>query len=542
MEASKINSTAFPSSSATASAGVQLLEGTGFTQRWGIAVIILIVSSVVYHRFFTSAPLKPLPPGPKALPIIGNLHQHPTELQWKQYKAWHNQYGPLISLKLAGFNVIIIGSHKVANDLLDKRGLIYSTRPRMIYANECMTNGLQPGLQPYNDNWKRLHRIETVFLNPTALKSYSKFHELESCSLVHNLLTVGDDCSGIITKFTQGVAFTLALGKRMSPENEPEFLELGEFAARKSTGFHWAAFLVDIFPSMNCLPAPLAPWKRLGKQMFDEEIHLMGGVVKAALATGNWSWSEELMRQKEKEGISWNQVCYIVGELMIGAYLSSNATMHLLITTATLFPECIRKAQAQLDEVVGMDRLPSVADEDQLPYIVAFINETLRWRPVAPLGMLHAVSKDDEYMGYRIPKNSVIVTNQWGLERDDEVHKDPEAFRPERWIENPDLPLAGFGFGRRKCPGNKFSQRSLYMGLSRCLWAYDILPPAGFDRKAELLNIASKGGTFPSLAPPTKAVFKIRSPKHREVIKQSWLNIDKDENQMFADIGAKVSK
>lgn len=153
MEASKINPTAFPSFSATASAGVRLLEGTGFTQRLVIAVIILIVSSVIYHRFFTSAPLKPLPPGPKALPTIGNLHQHPTELQWKQYKAWHNQYGPLISLKFSGFNVIIIGSHKVANDLLDKRGLIYSTRPRMIYANECMTNGLQPSLQPYNDNW-----------------------------------------------------------------------------------------------------------------------------------------------------------------------------------------------------------------------------------------------------------------------------------------------------------------------------------------------------------------------------------------------------
>lgn len=151
--------------------------------------------------------------------------------------------------------------------------------------------------------------------------------------------------------------------------------------------------------------------------------------------------------------------------------------------------------------------------------------------------MLHAVSKDDEYIGYRIPKNSVIVTNQWGLERDGEIHKDPEAFRPERWIKNPDLPLAGFGFGRRK-----FLQRSLYMGLPRCLWAYDILPPAGFDRKAKLLNIASKGGTFPSLAPSTKAVFKIRSPKHREVVEQSWLNIDKDENQMFADIGSKVRK
>ncbi|KAJ5931261.1 hypothetical protein N7516_005750 [Penicillium verrucosum] len=48
------------------------------------------------------------------------------------------------------------------------------------------------------------------------------------------------------------------------------------------------------------------------------------------------------------------------------------------------------------------------------------------------------------------------------------------------------------------------------------------------------------GGTFPSVAPPTKAVFKIRSSKHREVVEQSWLEIDKDENRMFADIGSKA--
>lgn len=88
---------------------------------------------------------------------------------------------------------------------------------------------------------------------------------------------------------------------------------------------------------------------------------------------------------------------------MLRVYLSSNAMMHLLITTITLFPECIRKAQAQLDEVVGTDRLPSMADEDQLPYIAAFINETLRWRPVAHTGMLHSVSKDNEDIGPRLP-------------------------------------------------------------------------------------------------------------------------------------------
>ena len=64
------------------------------------------------------------------------------------------------------------------------------------------------------------------------------------------------------------------------------------------------------------------------------------------------------------------------------------------------FPETMRKAQAELDRVVGPDRLPRFEDRDRLPYLQALINETLRWRPIAVLGGTpHAVIADDEYNG-----------------------------------------------------------------------------------------------------------------------------------------------
>lgn len=64
------------------------------------------------------------------------------------------------------------------------------------------------------------------------------------------------------------------------------------------------------------------------------------------------------------------------------------------------FPEAMRKAQAELDAVVGADRLPGYEDRERLPYLKAVINETLRWRPIAVLGGTpHAVTADDEYNG-----------------------------------------------------------------------------------------------------------------------------------------------
>lgn len=51
-----------------------------------------------------------------------------------------------------------------------------------------------------------------------------------------------------------------------------------------------------------------------------------------------------------------------------------------------LYPDVLKRAQAELDSVVGRERMPSYGDQKNLPYIDAIVKEVLRWRPVAPLG------------------------------------------------------------------------------------------------------------------------------------------------------------
>lgn len=58
----------------------------------------------------------------------------------------------------------------------------------------------------------------------------------------------------------------------------------------------------------------------------------------------------------------------------------------------TLFPDIQRRAQAEIDRVVGprSDRLPEFSDQESLPYITALVKETLRWAPPLPLGKLRS--------------------------------------------------------------------------------------------------------------------------------------------------------
>jgi cytochrome P450 len=80
-----------------------------------------------------------------------------------------------------------------------------------------------------------------------------------------------------------------------------------------------------------------------------------------------------------------------------------------------LHPDKARKAQAEIESVVGSERLPTFKDRANLPYIESIIKEVYRWNPVGPIAIPHAYSgaTDDEYRGWRIPKESVVIANSW---------------------------------------------------------------------------------------------------------------------------------
>ncbi len=82
-----------------------------------------------------------------------------------------------------------------------------------------------------------------------------------------------------------------------------------------------------------------------------------------------------------------------------------------------LYPDVQKKAQAELDKVVGSRRLPDFTDRQSLPYINALVKELTRWHIVAPTAIPHATIQDDEFNGYFIPKGSVVIVNLWYVAR-----------------------------------------------------------------------------------------------------------------------------
>ena len=163
------------------------------------------------------------------------------------------------------------------------------------------------------------------------------------------------------------------------------------------------------------------------------------------------------------------------------------------------------------------------------------MNEVLRWRPVSAGGIPHAVTKDDEYMCYHIPAGATIIGNHWAIHLDEDVYKDPYTFSPDWWIENPNLPLNAFGFGRQVCTGQHIARNSLLINISRMLWAFDIGYKYENGVRQEIDPLAMTRG-FNSWPMPFKAAFKVRSPKIQAVVAREWNMAIKDVDVVLENV------
>ncbi|KAF7369957.1 Cytochrome p450 [Mycena sanguinolenta] len=146
----------------------------------------------------------------------------------------------------------------------------------------------------------------------------------------------------------------------------------------------------------------------------------------------------------------------------------------------TIHPEVQKKGQAAVDEAVGRGRLPDFNDD--ITYVDAIVREVLRWHPVLPLSVVHAVTENDIYKGYHIPAGAVVIGNAWAILHDETTYGPrTDQFIPERWLTKEGKinrqmrdPSAAFGFGRRIFPGKDMTEWSIWIAAASILAVYNI--------------------------------------------------------------------
>lgn len=224
---------------------------------------------------------------------------------------------------------------------------------------------------------------------------------------------------------------------------------------------------------------------------------------------------DEQLGREDSEAIAWTAAS------LYGAAADTTVITLTIFTLAMLKnPKVQQRAQAEIDRVVGTDRLPSFADRDNLPYTAAIIKESTRWWPISPMGFPHTVTEAFDYNGYHIPKDAMLLPAvKWFL-HDPSVYADPEQFDPARFLsprDEPDPTIEAFGYGRRICPGRFFADQSLFLNIVHSLACFNIRPSLDSSGRPIPVDVKPKPGI---LSYPTAFDFKIdvRSEKHKDLI------------------------
>ncbi|KAF8828256.1 hypothetical protein HHX47_DHR4000894 [Lentinula edodes] len=392
-----------------------------------LVLLALLACFTSYRLFFSRKYPHSLPPGPKGWPLIGNAFDMPKTHSWRTFAQWGKKWGPIMSVKVLGTPFIIISNPDIADEMLGKTGSLYADRPTVQMALLTGWDRALSGAR-YNARFREYRKLIGKVIGTKG--SMAKFYPVEDFQA--NMLL-----------------------KRIFQNPEDPAAAIRKLKAAECIG-----------PCNEMADVPLAyVEEQLGK---GEE---------------NNSFAADLLKDKGISSEKLTDLKWSAASFYAAGSDTTVSVVYSYLMAAILYPRVQRMAQAEVDSVVGKDRLPSFQDRDSLPYIEALVKELYRWLPIVPLAVPHRAMKDNVFQGYYIPKDSLVFVNVWHFLHDPAVYKDPSSFNPERFLgpdAEPDPIDRGlFGYGRRVCPGAHLARSQNSADVS--VWINIVKAVAGIE-------------------------------------------------------------
>ncbi|KAJ1299398.1 hypothetical protein OPQ81_011135 [Rhizoctonia solani] len=482
----------------------------------------------------------PLPPGPPSYPVIGQLLSMPTSQQGHAFMDLSAQLkSDIISFSVFGTTIIVLNSNETANDLLERRSSIHSGRycPPMIASPNLI--GMQDfvAFMNTNDLWRKQRRTMGARLGKHAVTAFRASQELEVRRLLSRFLeaSTGPVSSERINeefyRTTSAVFLESVYGYELKSGDDPFFTDILNMNTILSHASLPTAFLVNAFPWMEHIPDWVTgtAWKQKAykwRELKDRAMCDVYNWAKQRVLSGGDENSIVSLTYKELQAAGWSETDtddYVkntaTGLLAAGTETSTLAMMWFIVAMA-MYPEIQERAQREIDAVVGTDRLPTVEDRANLPFVERLMTEVIRWHPSAPLGVPHVCTEENVYRGYRIPKGAIMIGHIFATVRDERVYQNADEFDPDRYLD-PEVPrpLQAFGWGLRKCPGQHFFWEIFFLEVALILATLRVERCKDENGNEIVPTQETTENSAISMPAPFKVMIVPRSEQHAELIR-----------------------
>lgn len=438
------------------------------------------------------------PPGPKGLPILGNLLDINGSQPWVSFTQWASTRGDIIYCKLFGRQIIVLQSQEVAKALLEHRSSIYSDRPPLS-STKAIGSEFNSAQLRYSDEWRLHRRIFHQSFRPNAVKDYLPIQLRKVRQLLQGIMEAPEHYQRHIELFASSVIMSVVYDYETKANDDPLLLT-AEKAIKVflEVASPQTSAILETFPFLLNLPSwfPGASFKRLAIQsqknaaaMVNIPFHYARERTMTA-ASNQCMISESFKRLETHDNADEFELALKSSSAtaFIAGVETTASTLTIFVLAMMLYPDVQKRAQEEIDAVISTDRLPIFEDRSSLPYVEAVLRETLRWHPVFPLGLPHYTADSDLYNDHHIPKGAIVMANIWAMSKDEVKYPNPYNFKPERFFMadgqlNDDTVDFPFGFGRRVCVGRHFADASLWISIVSLLATFRFMRPLDKEGK-----------------------------------------------------------
>ncbi|CAJ2501268.1 Uu.00g041210.m01.CDS01 [Anthostomella pinea] len=436
-------------------------------------------------------------PGPKQFPVIGRVHDLDRFCMWKKFKEWADKHGPIYRTSMLGQQFIIISDEHIAEELLVKRGNIYAGRPQIRALFDHKTSPGYLALMDRQDYWKEqrkwvhaamtdFHRHHFYGVIENEVKRYLVVLMLEPEKFHAN---TREHCGRIMS--------------RLAWDDASQGKENGDSADRTLTQMSVSGPVVNTMTPLWSIPWALNPWKKFERAREDQQRAWWLNSLQVAkqrylrgeLPVDTWSYRYfKGIQAKGNPNLEQDHATEEFASCMLGfqnlvGVITICGPLQFFLMAMMLHPEWQRTAQDEIDRVCG-NRMPTTADFADLPTVRACLKETLRWRSGVPLGVPHQCEQDDEFMGEKIAKGTIVLACEWSMNRVASRYPDPENFHPDRYLEKSwptyqepltrypnfreGVGMHTFGWGRRTCMGQHIVDDEMFVTGAAVLWGFNL--------------------------------------------------------------------
>jgi cytochrome P450 len=430
-------------------------------------------------------------PGPRGLPIIGNLPIM-GKYPYQTFTNLAKQYGDVFQIRIFSRTIVVLNGLETIREASLKPQGDFAGRPNF-YTLKNAVKGRAIGGRDYGLVWKK-HREITINALRTFVTSRTASIEqqvIEEASELVNILLRYEgqplDPKIEINLSVANVMLKILFGEKCNRDDRDlvAFVKLAEDFPQNTAGTLLADFVPQTRPFFENFGQGLSKWhsalnsleklvlKKLKEYRDSYDPKNLRGMVDALLKATNE------LDESEKQSLGLTEKVIVEGtpQEMMGTGLLPIAP---LIRWAILYmiadSEIQTKVHQELDTVVGRERQICMADRKKLPFTEAFIHEILRHAHSFPLALPGATTTDTTINGNFLPKDTPVFVNLYSLTRDERFWKEPEKFNPYRFLTDTgeireDLldKYYPFGIGKRRCFGEYLGRLEIFTFIANLM-------------------------------------------------------------------------